>query len=526
MKPMKLGPFLGVNNRRPDYGLNVPKQGDFLRSAVNVDIDEAGMIRRRAGTARIQAMNGAHSLYMHTTVNGFLVRDSVLYAITLPTYSETLLKILSSNARMTYVHFGEHDHYFSNGVDSGRITEGVAYPMGLPTPPVPTVVVIGGGLPKGNYQVGVTYVNNTTGEEGGIGALAAAELTATGGIRVTLPGATSGASHVNVYLTESNGTVPLLHSSLAAPTASVDLSTLAAGRPSSGRIEAPLPAGSLFRHNGRLCSFKDNTVYVGLPYRAGYYPPLEGFIPFPDDITMALSNQTGVFVATCKTYYIPGDLGNVEGMIADVLPYGAVPGTAFTLPDESKWGWFGDKGFVTVDTSPQPTATMRENIDVSAPALGCAVVLEHDGYHHVVSCGWSMNLANQAVTSYTDWNFTSTSYLYGTKNDGIYSLIATGAVDASVGFGRYDFGTTLTKMMPSVYLGIDSLSTMTLRIEAPGHDYSYQTRDVGAGMQTQRIVPGLGIKANWFNLTLSNVDGSDFKLASVEFTPTMTNRRI
>jgi hypothetical protein len=527
MAETKLGPFLGVNNRKPDYALHMPKEGDFLRTAVNVDIDDAGLIRRRVGTALLQAMTNAHSLYMHTTTNGFLVRGSVLYAITLPAYSETLLKVLSSDAKMNFVHMGVADHYFSNGVDSGRITNGVYYPIGLPTPASPTISAIGGGLLKGWYQVGVSYTNTTTGEEGGISASSNLELSSTGGLRVTLPGATTGATHVNIYLSESNGTVPRLHSTVTAATASVDLSVLATGRPTTGRFEDPLPAGTLFAHNGRLCSFKDNMVYIGQPYRPGYYIPVAGYIPFPDTVTIAVSNQTGVFVAADKTYYIPGDLGNVESAIMDVLPYGAVPGTAFTVPNKTQWGWFGAKGLVLVGTSPEVQAVMSDNIDLTPPALGTSVVMEHDGYRHVVSCGWSVNLSNLAATSYTGWDFTSTNYLYGTQTTGIYYLNATAAVDASVGFGKQDFRTEQFKYMPAVYLGIDTLTTMSLRIQAPvAQDYSYPTRDYGAGMQMQRIDPGLGLKSNWFDLTLSNTAGGDFKLATVAFDPVVTLRRI
>ena len=36
--------------------------------------------------------------------------------------------------------------------------------------------------------------------------------------------------------------------------------------------------------------------------------------------------------------------------MADVLPYGAVPGTAFSLPNSSEVGWFGAEGIVIAGT--------------------------------------------------------------------------------------------------------------------------------------------------------------------------------
>ena len=56
MKSTPLGPFLGVNNRLPDFALHVDKQGDFLRSAMNLDVDNAGRLRVRRGVTLVQAM--------------------------------------------------------------------------------------------------------------------------------------------------------------------------------------------------------------------------------------------------------------------------------------------------------------------------------------------------------------------------------------------------------------------------------------------------------------------------------------
>ena len=47
MKTQNLGPFLGINNRLPDFALHVDQKGDYLSAADNVDIDNTGRIRRR-----------------------------------------------------------------------------------------------------------------------------------------------------------------------------------------------------------------------------------------------------------------------------------------------------------------------------------------------------------------------------------------------------------------------------------------------------------------------------------------------
>lgn len=519
----KLTRFLGINTRLPDSALHVRTrqvQGDYLRNAVNVDIDNAGRLLRRRDLALVQAMIGAHSLRMAGDTAGYLVRDSVLYAITLPTYSEAVVKLLTSDAPMSYAEVND-DLYYSNGADSGRITAGVVYPLGLPTPATPAVSVIGGGLLPGWYQIGVGYANTTTGEEGGISASANIELTSEGGIRVVLPAATPGATHINVYLSATNGEVPYLATTAVVGTAQVDLTALATGRESNGRYEGPLPAGRLFLSSGRLCSYSGDKVYLGLPFRPGYYLPLEGYIAFPADVSVAVDAQAGIFVAADKTYWVPN-----EGVVSDVLPYGAVPGTEFSYPDRSIYGWFGAKGFVLGKPNGEVDAVMSDNIALTPPTSGFSAIFEDDDdteFRRVVSCGWSMNLANQAVTRYEDWGVTSASRGYATKSDGVYSFADGGNVTWLVDFGKVDLGNDLLKYLPTAYLGVESEDTLLLTVN---DEYSYPSRTYDEALGIQRIDVGKGLRAAWFGLKLSGTEGADFRLAYIDFTPATTTRRV
>lgn len=524
MNTIKLGPFLGINNRRPDFALN-SEAGTFLRAADNVDITDAGTIVRRRDVTRLQAMTGAHSLKMVTPTTGFLVRAAALYSVTLPAYSETLLSVLASDARMSYANIGD-DWFYSNGTDIGRVTAGVARPAGLGAMAAPALTLIGGGLLAGNYQVGVAYTNSVTGIEGALSAVACTELAANGGIRVMLPGALDGATHINVYLSESNGGVPMLHSTVPVGTALIDLIALATGRPASQRFEDKLPAGTLFYGNGRLCSFKDNTVYVGLPFRPGYYLPVMGHIPFTEPVSIAIATQFGTYIVADKTYFVPGDLGALTEKIREVIPCGAVPGTAFEVPHTTTVGWFSKRGFVLANAAGEVDTSTFDNVEVVPPTIGIAHVTEGSGYRRVAGCGYAMNLENKAVTTYSDWTFTSASYKYGTKLDGIYQMDTTGAAPATVNFGLQDFGSEMEKQMPGVYLGVSSAAPMNMRVKTPTMDYTYAARSFGVGMKMQRVDPGWGLKANWFELELSNTSGGDFTLATVSFAPQETARRI
>ncbi len=518
METIKFGPFLGINTRLNDFSLKTDA-GQYLLTADNVDIDNAGTIRRRRGVTLAQAMTGAHSLHITSVSGGFLVRGSVLYSITLPSYSETLLKVLTSDARMNFVRIGV-DWYYSNGTDSGRISAGVWYPLGLPTPAKPTV---GGSSGAGSIQVAIAYFNSTTGEEGGISG--ATQCGSNGG-QLTLPGPTSGATHVNVYVTEVNGNVPKYLKSVAATSGFTDVSGTPTGRQSSMRFEAPLPSGTLFYTNGSLCSRNGDTVYVGLPFRPGYYLPAEGYFRFPSSVSIAIGNQGGTYIAADKTYFVPGDIWDIKSNIVDVLPYGAVAGTEFETPDKSIVGWFGHMGFVLADTSGGVSTPMSDKLDVTPPETGIASLCECVGYTRVSSCGYTMNLDTKAVTTYSGYAFTSASRCYATTATGLYKTDTNAAMAASVGFGKHDFGAEFKKSMPAIYLGVDSPSPMNMQIKCPGMDYTYAARSGGTDMKIQRIDAGKGLQSNWFDLTLTNTDGADFTLASVSFGALPTTRRI
>lgn len=543
MKTQPSGPWLGINNRLPDYALSVRDKGDWLRDAVNVDIDNAGRARRRAAVSLVQAMTNADSLYLTSATAGYLRRGAAIYAITLPTYSETLFKVLSSDAPLSWSEFNGV-LYYSNGTDSGRIDGGVAYPWGLATPDAPTCTTVLGSLYAGTYQVGVSYYNNVTGEEGGVSASSNPSLSADGGIRITLPGASAGATHVNVYFSTVNGSIPMWIGRYAIGTASIDVAAEPTRlRESSGRFESPLPAGTqIFMANGRLCSVSGDRINLGSPARPGYYIPIDGrqraegapmdygYITFPAPVDLVIPTQFGVYVAygDITQFFAGADFAAAE-IVKDVLPYGAVAGTSFVVPHRENplVGWFGAHGVVLGDPQGVVKDAMIDNIELTPPASGASVVVQADGYRRVVSCGWCLNLENNAATRYESLPITSAAQGYVTMPDGLYLLDGTGPVEAHVDLGKKDFGGENLKHLPACYLGAASDTPMELRVTTPDHeDYRYEARSSSTDIRIQRVDPGKGLRANWYDLSIYNTEGSDFTLASVSFAPVASGRRI
>lgn len=85
MDTVRLGPFLGMDNRLPDAKL-ATANGAFLRNAVNVDMDGAGFPRRRQGVAQVLSGTDVHSLWGNGT-DAYFVDYGTLYHL-----SDTLAK--------------------------------------------------------------------------------------------------------------------------------------------------------------------------------------------------------------------------------------------------------------------------------------------------------------------------------------------------------------------------------------------------------------------------------------------------
>jgi len=529
MKTLPMGTFLGLNNRLPDTALNT-EHGTWLKEAVNVDIDNAGRVRSRDGVTLVQAMTGAHSVFATSATTGYLVRASVLYSFTTsPSYSETLLKILTVN---TAVHYHEYNGslYYSNGTDSGRVEAGIWFPWALPTPDAPTTATTSGGLHIGRYQVAVRYYNSVTGEAGGISASTTHEFTADSqGIRVTIPAATSGATHVQVFVSKQNGSEVYLHSTVTTATSVLDIvGTDSITTTSSPYFAEPIPpCKNLFMHMGRLCGTDGSRIYYGLPYQPGYYEASDGYIDFESDVQVSVSNQFGVYVVTeTSTYWFLGDLSKVE-RISDPLPYGGQSGTAFKVPHKKLVGWFGTNGFVVGDEQGQVTAMMQDAVDVTPDNGEWAVVLSNRGYRRVVSNGYCMNLETGACSTYANYALTSASGSFGTKSDGLYSLSGQFLSDGYVDLGKHDFGSENLKSLPACYIGVSSETPMELRVStADDETYEYLARSYGTDTRIQRVDPGRGLRSNWYGLSIHNTEGSDFTLASVSFAPVASGRRI
>lgn len=127
IKPVRLSQFLGVNNLLPDTKLRT-KDGDWLRSAVNVDLTAGGTIKRRGGFQLAQAGAACHSLWSDGGTFGYYVDATALYRVRVGPAGlsrELVRDDLEPGLRLSYARVRDWV-YYSNGIDRGILRDGSA----------------------------------------------------------------------------------------------------------------------------------------------------------------------------------------------------------------------------------------------------------------------------------------------------------------------------------------------------------------------------------------------------------------
>ncbi len=383
---MKFGPFLGLNNLLPDTQLMVKDKGQYLRQAINVDLNDAGLLSRRKGQTLVSALTAPHSLWSDGLRTLFVQGGNLREITDFDTFTSSSVMALTSNSRMAYEAVNGHI-YFSNGTDQGRLMSGesTATPWALATPANPTIAVISGALNPGIYQIAISYARSN-GEQSGTSEYQAVELSSAGAFHLTLPGSVPGADFINLYLSGANGEVPLYHSQVAVGTPTATLTTPPTGHSAPHPFMQPQPAGQcLALHNGRLLSAVGPLLTYSPAYAPGLYIPFSDYIPFPDDITNIAPVPGGVFVTADKTYWLEGaDISQAQVRVR--LPFGASLGTFFRDPAAQRVGWYGDSGLVTSDEAGQIKEVQASALAVDVAAAGAVLVREEDGTRMLVVC--------------------------------------------------------------------------------------------------------------------------------------------
>lgn len=381
VEPVKLGPFLGINNKLPTEKLST-KEGTFVRDAVNVDLTLAGTFQRRPGHTLVSAGTRARSLWGDGDV-GYYADGASLKLFT-GTSTSTITTLGDANADVTFdrTPLGV---VWSDGVKIERITNNTSAPLAPPTPnPVPAVsATTGGSLEAGTYTVAFATVTSA-----GLRSPISAFQTVTVGVNGSISIAMVSSSYATqVFITPVGGASMYREAVLTAGTTSASINVISSqGLPVTSTVEAALPAGKFVRgYRGRLLVASGSYVFYSLPYNEGVYHPLTGFIALDGAVTLCEPTQTGVFLATAeKTWFLDGlDVATAE--LKPLAPYGAVPNTVVQEPHALNMWWMTPRGLVR--TTDQNTLELRqdEHMAFGKSTSGAGLYREENGITQVIS---------------------------------------------------------------------------------------------------------------------------------------------
>jgi len=130
-----------------------------------------------------------------------------------------------------------------------------------------------------------------------------------------------------------------------------------------------------------------------------------------------------------------------------------------------------------------------------------------------------------ATTQYINYDFNSmvkfgNTYL-GACADGIFEL--GGDDDEGVAIGAYfepimtDFGTSKPKKVRFMFLGYEAEGDLLVTLSADeGVEYSFTVASTKTGQQRRRVAGRRDIQGRYIMFRVSNVDGCDFGLDSID----------
>lgn len=150
---------------------------------------------------------------------------------------------------------------------------------------------------------------------------------------------------------------------------------------------------------------------------------------------------------------------------------------------------------------------------------------------------YALNIRNAGLTEYTNFDFNSSTLFKGrilaAGAGGIFELGSqntddTSNISATVLTGQNDFGSSLNKRIPRIYVGYKTEGDMefhTITSQDGTRKYLLSKNGV-LGIQQRRVPIGRGPKARYWQFGMANRDGADFLIESLLVYPEKTTRRI
>lgn len=388
-KPINLGPWpAGMNNIAPDYALPTSKYGRTIavRNAVNVDVDDTGLLTRRNGFVKVYA--GANTCAgFSCSIGTYFVEGSLLKKLNADNTAATLFTSVTGD-EVTYEEFNGVV-YFSDGVVTKKIhADNSVTEWGMDAPAAPVLSGIAGVFGPGAYIGAITFVD-AAGAESGASEFRSVTLAENAGVKFdSLPtSADPQVTKVRLYLSAPNGTTLYLAGEVAIGTLSYSISAgrYDNGQPLSLQFVSKPPPGRIVRHfRGRMYIADGKTIWYTEPGALDHVRLADNFYQFPDDVAVMEPVLGGVWIVADKTYFYPGT-GPDDFTQQSLLDYGALYGTAKRVPNSNDVMWYSDRGAVIATADGRIKNLQEENVAAEAGSSGAALIRESNGVRQFIA---------------------------------------------------------------------------------------------------------------------------------------------
>ena len=300
----------GINNKARSESM---PEG-YARSAINVDMDNAGNARNRPGFTQLYS-GDCHSFWKRYFVEGgdlkYLNADN----------TATTIKTGVGNEEVSYTTIADRI-YYSNGSVVGSIINGSFQAWGIdrPTFQPTTTASSHGGMFAGDYQVAITWLRN--GEESGTINGSSISLDDGEGIRLSnFPVPPGDITQVAVYVSSTNGKTFWLYNEYPADVSEVFVSSAISTIPLRTQFaNKPQPFTIVQSHYGRIYGAIGKYVYFSNPQNYGLFDTNNYWV-LPDSVTGIVSVPGAVYVGTANQIYrisgIDGDGSPVKTVVKE-----------------------------------------------------------------------------------------------------------------------------------------------------------------------------------------------------------------
>ena len=300
LKTKNVTGFKGLNNTVTPQ--NTPEE--YLKVALNIDLDKGGNIIKRKGYALVDSGNYTSLWSNDSGTKCYAVKSGNLIKLN-KDYSSS---IIVSGVTTDKLSFEEVDGvvYLSSSTFNGIIEKDIYRSWGIPKVGLsPTLTSTTGILSGGIYQVSFTYVSSS-GRESGTVNPSYISVPDGSSISLTIP-ANPTYPFARVYCSTHNGS-DLYYNGITTPGStyiiSDQLNTINPLR-TFGLDSAPTGQKIKF-YKGRIYIAQDNILWYSEPFQYEYFNLISNYIEFSSRITEIMPVEDGIFIGSDKLYFLSG----------------------------------------------------------------------------------------------------------------------------------------------------------------------------------------------------------------------------